>query len=428
MSHRARSLYDKLMDNTVLADLFAPTKKALDKVRYSAERFQSLPMDLFCLIGCLRHLRGVETMREQLQHLFHLEDLPTMPVARSTYSDALASETRQVIMAQTSRHLVDQAKAELPDRLAQFEELGDRAVYATDGSYQRESAHYGRQTPKQGGTDNPKGHMMLTFYDTRLGAPVDAQLETGNHHEMLVFKDYAKKDDSLLKERGSLWLADRAFVDMPFWDRQKARYRQTVITRLKDNLVIEARESNPFAQDKLNEGVISDETITLKASLEKWRLIQYKTPEGKDIAFLTNELELSPGLVAFLYLRRWDIEKCFDTWKNDFASGKAWSKSLAGITQQAHLAIMTSLLLLMFMHRHHQRWGIGDEKSLKKQEHRLDQHYLKTGSGYPWYAFFYRSVSKISRQAIRFLKECFLVTTHPPKRIFHPLNLRSIRT
>ncbi len=69
---------------------------------------------------------------------------------------------------------------------------------------------------------------------------------------------------------------------------------------------------------------------------------------------------------------------------------------------------MTSLLLLMFVHRHQQRWGIGDEKSLKKQERRLDQHYLKTGRGYPWHTFFYRSVSKISRQVIRFLKECFL--------------------
>ena len=32
---------------------------------------------------------------------------------------------------------------------------------------------------------------------------------------------------------------------------------------------------------------------------------------------------LQPGVVAFLYSRRWEEEKCFDTWKNDFTQAKA---------------------------------------------------------------------------------------------------------
>ncbi|MEJ2743781.1 MAG: hypothetical protein P8176_15255, partial [Gammaproteobacteria bacterium] len=40
--------------------------------------------------------------------------------------------------------------------------------------------------------------------------------------------------------------------------------------------------------------------------------IHFMTPEGKNIAFLTNDMELSVGLVAFFYLGRWDIHKCFD--------------------------------------------------------------------------------------------------------------------
>ncbi|MEJ2755351.1 MAG: hypothetical protein P8104_05835, partial [Gammaproteobacteria bacterium] len=66
-----------------------------------------------------------------------------------------------------------------------------------------------------------------------------------------------------------------------FWDLQKRRYRQTVITRMKENLVIEEREARPFTQNKQNEAVVSDEIIKLKASTEKWRLIHYMTPEDQ---------------------------------------------------------------------------------------------------------------------------------------------------
>lgn len=407
MSHRCEPLYNELMNKTVLADFFAPATQALDKVRYAAGRFKSLPMEAFCLFGCLRHLQGITTMREQLQQLLHLTEAQKMPVARSTYSDALNSGARQAIVQQAVAQLAEQARGQLPDRLAQFDEIEGRPVYAADGSYQKESAHFRRCTPKHGGEDNHKGHMMLTFYDVRLGAPVDVRLETRNKHEMLVFKDYAKESDSLLKQRQALWVVDRAYVDMPFWDQQKRRYRQTVITRWKDNLVIEDREDRAFQQTKINEGVIADEAVTLKASGTPWRLIGYETPDGTRMEFLTNEQDLAPGVVAFLYLRRWDEEKCFDTWKNDFSSSKAWSKSVTGITQQAYLAIMTSLLLLLFVHRHQDRWQIGDEKSLKKQDERIDRQCLKENGRIPWYSFYYRATSKISRQVIRFLKHCF---------------------
>jgi len=50
-----------------------------------------------------------------LQQLLHLTKAQKVPVARSTYSDTLNSGARQVIV-------------QLPDRLAQFDELEDRPV------------------------------------------------------------------------------------------------------------------------------------------------------------------------------------------------------------------------------------------------------------------------------------------------------------
>lgn len=395
------------MNNTVLADFFAPAATALEKVRFRPARFTALPMSMFCLLGCLRHLQAMAASREHLQHLFHLSDADVLPVARSTYCDALSAPSRHAILEQGVTQLITFARTQLPDRLASLTGLENRPVYAVDGSYQHESAHYQRHTPKQGGEDNPKGHMMLTFYDVRLGAPVGVQMETRNRHEMVVFKDDGKHKDSLLRQRRALWVVDRAFVDMPFWDAQKSRYRQTVITRWKDNLVIEQRKRRPLSETLINEGVQTDEEVTLKASHEPWRLIRYCSPEGNAFQFLTNDLDLAPGLVAFLYLRRWDEEKCFDTWKNDFAAGKAWSKSVTGITQQALLAIMTSLLLLLFAHHHQEQWQIRDEKSFKKQERRIMQQHTQQGKCMPWHRLYYSAVSKISRQVIRFLKYCF---------------------
>lgn len=413
MANRINTLTQKLMNHTVLSDFFSPAVQALEKVRYSRARFNALPMEEFCMLGCLRHLQAVGTMREQLQQLIHLADAEVPPVARSTCSDALASGARCDILEQAVLQLVNIAQRRLPDRLANFADLSGRPVYAVDGSYQHESAHYRRAKPSEGGEDNPKGHMMLTFYDIRLGAPVDAHLETRNRHEMMVFKETAQSSHSLLRQRKALWVVDRAFVDMPFWDAQKKRLDQAVITRWKENLVIEQREFRPVSRSTVNKGIRADQEVKLKASNARWRLIRYRSPEGTEFQFLTNDLALEPGLVAFLYLRRWDEEKCFDTWKNDFSSGKAWSKSVTGIRQQMLLAIMTSLLLMLFAHHHQERWKIQDEKSLKKQAVRDGELQRKNGGMRPWHRDFYRATSKISKQVIRFLKYCFVKKSSP---------------
>ena len=64
--------------------------------------------------------------------------------------------------------------------------------------------------------------------------------------------------------------------------------------------------------------------------------------------------------------------KCFDTWKNDYAQGKAWGKEATAIKNQALLAIMTSILVAIFENDRLASWGISDKKALEKQEKRFD--------------------------------------------------------
>jgi len=166
-TERLTALMDSLTNNTVLGELLEPISDALARVRGSAAFARVLNMENFITLAVLRHLQGMHTLREQVQSLLHLEPGEALraPLARSTWSDALSSRHRGAVLEAVLSPLLAAARAVLPDRLAGFAELGGRPVYATDGTYQKESAHYGRRTPSQGGEDNPKGHALLSFYD-----------------------------------------------------------------------------------------------------------------------------------------------------------------------------------------------------------------------------------------------------------------------
>ncbi|WP_313950210.1 transposase [Accumulibacter sp.] len=407
-TERLTAVMDSITNQTVLGELLAPVARALAKVRDTAAVSRVLSMADFVGLGVLRHLQGMRTVREQVQTLLHLEPGTALrlPLARSTWSDALSSPRRRAVLQAAMPPLLTEARALLPDRLAQFPTLKGRPVYAMDGTYQRESAHYGRCTPRQGGEDNPKGHALLSFYDVRLGCPTDVYVETRSRHETALLRDYDQSAQAMTRHKGALWLVDRAFIDAPFWDARKKRLGVTLITRMKKNLCIDSTEGLPVADVSVNEGVLKDLRITLRSSHQCWRLITFRSRRGHLVEFLTNDFDLEPGLIAFLYSRRWEEEKCFDTWKNDFSLAKAWGASVAAIENQVLLAIVTSLSLAMLLHRKMGQRGIEDKKALRKQDRR--QTSKTDGTDRPdWTTPIFRYTSKMSRQVLRFFKCCF---------------------
>jgi len=407
-TERLHALMESLTNQTVLGELLAPVSNALTQVRDTDAMSRVLSMADFIGLGVLRHLQGMRTLREQVQSLLHRAPAETLraPLARSTWSDALSSRRRRAALEAVMAPLLAEARALLPDRLAGFPELQGRPVYATDGTYQSESAHYGRCTPRQGGEDNPKGHALLSFYNVRLGVPADAIVDTRNRHETALLRDYDRCEQAMTRHKNAVWLVDRAFIDAPFWDKKKKRLGVTMITRMKKSLGVDSTEALAVAEVALNEGVVKDLRITLRSSRELWRLITYRTRRGHLVEFLANEFDLPPGLVAFLYSRRWEEEKCFDTWKNDFSQAKAWGASVVAIDNQVRLAIITSILVAMLLHRKMGRHGINDEKALRKQDRR--QSSKTDGTDRPdWSTPIFRYTSKLSRQVLRFFKHCF---------------------
>jgi hypothetical protein len=407
---RLLSVMKNLTTDTVWGELLRPALRALETVRYPAQRFRVLSMADFLTLGVLRHVQRWPALREQVQAVLHLadDDVERPPLARSTGSDALASPERRAVLAAAWPALVAHAQTVLPDRLGEIPGLGSRPVYAADTTYQPESAHSPRRTPREGGTDNPKGHALLTVYDLRLGCPIDVWVETRSAHELTCLRDYDRHAASArTRVKNSLWVVDRAFIDARFWDAKKHNLQCTMITRMKDNLVVDHATAQPVVATPANHGVVRDERIRLRSSPAVWRRITLETDAAEVIEFLTHELDLEPGVLAFLYLRRWDTEKCFDTWKNDFAQARAWGVHRVAIENQARLALFTHLLVALWLQDHAAGWGVGDEKALHKQDLRRAE---ALGEHEPprWTAVAYRYPSKISRQVLRFLKHCFL--------------------
>jgi hypothetical protein len=126
MANRLDSLQAILLNDTVLVEWFRPMQKALDKVCYSRKRFSILTAEFFILLGCLRQLQGLKIMRDQIQFLFDTDEYADkVPLARSTWSDALANLQRSEILRKGVQVLVRDARNELPDRFFGYKRVRD---------------------------------------------------------------------------------------------------------------------------------------------------------------------------------------------------------------------------------------------------------------------------------------------------------------
>ena len=108
------TLQNLLLDKTVLSQLTEPLQKILGELRHHHSQFTTLTMQLFCIIGCLRHLTGTTTLRAQVQDLHHFVGADKVPLARSTWSDALNSPQRQKALEYVLPKLYSLAQSQLP--------------------------------------------------------------------------------------------------------------------------------------------------------------------------------------------------------------------------------------------------------------------------------------------------------------------------
>ena len=147
-----------------------------------------------------------------------------------------------------------------------------------------------------------------------------------------------------------------------------------------------------------DESVISSEGIALR------RVTSVDPVTNKRYRFLTNEMTLPPGIIAFLYKLRWDIEKSFDQSKNKFHEQKGWAKSNNSKKQQACLITIVHNLCTLLERKLQAEEDIVDQKSRqKRQKLRNKEKAQAKENGNPFNAMV-GACNRITQRSLQFIR------------------------
>ena len=298
----------------------------------------------FLFEGVVRVLGAYDSGRAWLQHQ---REQARAHTPRSTAFDALNSPRRHTTVTEATealqRNLVRELAGAGVDHLADFPELADWNVLAADGHAVEHAAHAARD-----GRGRHVADAALYTLDLRTGltAFLRPVAGDGRHaHEWPAFKAAVRHLRPALR---TLWIVDRAFIDNGGWDRLR---RQGIyqITRLKENMYPVEEVALKFDRtDPVNTGVRRFARVRFHGVPGFFLLVDYRDPEtGQRYRFLSSLPDtFRPGLIAWLYLLRWKIEKLYDTFKNKLHQTKAWANSAAAAAIRPLFISMTYNLLL----------------------------------------------------------------------------------
>jgi hypothetical protein len=300
--------------------------------------------------GVLRCLEDVRSGRGFLQEYgLRLEKAPKI----SNYFESLKSERRGRLAWEANLVVAELAESILEDRLKDLPGIENYRAFAVDGHWHRGASH----DPKHKGAKVATGH----FYSLNLHTHTLRHLaanEYANEHDMHVLKRL--KPGGLRQDvpRGQrvLIIYDKAGIDFKFWRRCRKETAVYFLSRPKDGMVFELGEELPWDRnDSLNAGVVEDRHVQSTEGIGM-RLITYVEAEsGEVFQFLTNVMDLAPGVLVELYRRRWEVEKTFDGLKNKLGEKQAWSSNLQAKNTQGQLTALTHNLLVLMDGNHREQ-------------------------------------------------------------------------
>lgn len=411
---------------TVSDKFFEPVLDVLNRLCRQSTECESLPDEDFLLLGCQRVLSDSESGRRFLQECHEVAD---MPLARGTYFDSIGSSRRQRLAEEASMHLFCESARALGqagrDYLSAVPELGNRMVFAGDGTQIKHVVHALRDRKKRHVA--PKSIYLQCLHTGLLYNLGSIQGDGQYAHEMPPFRQRLPHFLDALgnKElRGSappIFVTDGAYIDNNFWQELRLLdyFGGRFILPLKEDLEPVAYKEIAFDRTaKINEGVkrfcevVFDSGITM-------RLVEYRDPEtGREFRFLTSVDDLGPGVIAYLYRLRWRIEKAFDTCKNQLYELKQWASGQAARDIQSHLIAMAHNLMMLFRDFLELEHNIVEEKIGAKRERYIENRRKnaasKGGHVHPM-ALNIQPVVQLTAQFIRCLRNHILFQERPLK-------------
>jgi hypothetical protein len=351
---------------TVNQAFFQPLEQALATASHLWP-CPELPDDEWARMGVQRVLEASPSGRAFLQeHGLRFEKV----LHYTTYFASLKSPRRCDLARELNVSLIATVQARAADRLADLPELARYACFAADGHWHKAAAH----DPRHEDRKMAVGH----FYSLNLRTHSLRHLATGqgwHEHDMSALKRIKPTGLRQAVPQGTrvLIIYDKAGIDLDYWDRCRRERAVYFLSRAKENMMFEWLADRPWNKaDPRNQGVLVDCTVQSRAG-HLLRLIIYQDgATGEVYQFLTNELDLPPGVLAELYRRRWEAEKVFDELKNKLGQQKAWGTSLVAKETQAHMIALTHNLLLCYEQDLEQRHGVTNRAEDQRRNQRLE--------------------------------------------------------
>ncbi len=261
------------------------------------------------------------------------------------------------------------------DLLSEFSCLNGYDIYAGDGHYHAAAAH----DPFKGG----KKYAVLHFYSLDLRSHALKQLiqadTTGDRkkeHDMRALKRLSINElrQNAPNGRKVIYAWDKAGIDFLQWEKWKNSGGIYFISREKSNMALLKMADLPFdTTNDINTGVQAYEYVGANCGIAFYR-IKYKCPiTGTLYVFITNLSQIPPGLVAYIYKLRWDVEKAFDEIKNKLREKKAWATSENAKNMQAEFICLAHNLMLLIEEKIISEEGIKDTININKKLKRLQR-------------------------------------------------------
>ena len=397
---------------TVNSRFFFPVDKALEEI--NARAFRQCPVftDRQCLRqGIGRVLETVVSGRDWVQSVAMLG----LELSVGTFFNALRSQRRADMVLRVCNNVRGQTDRSCPkkeDLLCAHSELDGYDIYASDGHYEKAASHM----PAVEGKVHPQCCFFSLNLRTHSISPLDIARPTlKKEHDMHALKRLSVGQIRLGAPIGRkvVHVYDPAGIDYGQWIKWKAKGIY-LLSREKENSAAIITGVLPFdATDPRNAGVLSDELVGVFCG-GLFRRVKYRdAATGVEYSFITNLMELAPGLVAFIYKCRWNVEKVFDEKKNKLFETKNWGISEHARLQQACFVCLAHNLMLM-LERSLGEEGISDEKVLKRREKREAALLIeiKKNGGVPnRMAIKGNGITQRSLQFIRWLRHCIRYAT-----------------
>ena len=356
------------LHDTVNSRFYAPLEAALAQSHFT-RNCPGFTDSEFLEAGVGRVIDDAFTGRAWVQKL---QQLVSMRLSVSNFFKSLGSQRRLDMLGEVAEHVRLQLDRDCcaHDPLAAYSELDGFAVYGGDGHYEAHAAH----APEfEGKALVPGALYALNLRSHSLSLLDVTRPKHKREHEVSVLQRLGATKLRMSEPVGKkvIMVYDMAAIDYRHWHKWKAKGLY-MISCEKSNSKAETVGINHWNRnDQRNIGIEADELVGVFCGV-MLRRIHYRDPaDGKLYVFMTNEMTLPPGLIAFLYKLRWDIEKVFDEKKNKLNEKKAWATSPTARCQQAHFTALAHNLMVLLELRLANEEGIVDEKNEDKRLERL---------------------------------------------------------